>query len=96
MLIHFLLNAPDLLASTFELSTASTQTQTQDTSARFNMSDSGLLLSQPHVQADSSANINASNNTNWVRNARRIDERPETRCFGIGTTFYRPLPDGEQ
>ena len=54
--------APDLLASTFKLSATPTQSQAQgqDTRARFNSLDSGLLLSQPHVQANANANINTS------------------------------------
>jgi hypothetical protein len=50
--------APDVLASTFKLSATTTQIQTQDTRARFNSLDSGLLLSQLHVQ------VNANSNTN--------------------------------
>lgn len=57
---------PGLLASTFklELSTTITRTQTQDTLARFNLLDSGRLLSQPHRRVNADAN-NA--NTNLVR-----------------------------
>ncbi|KIM47258.1 hypothetical protein M413DRAFT_271782 [Hebeloma cylindrosporum] len=50
---------PDLLASTFKLSpsSSSVQPQPQDTRARFNSLDSGLLLSQPPAQV----NVNANN-----------------------------------
>ena len=62
VLIHCILEAPDLLVSTFKLTATLTQSQApgQDTCAHFNSHDSGLLLSQPRVQANANASINTS------------------------------------